>query len=519
MKKISHILIACIAVLFSSCSALDLSPQDWYGSGNFWNNEAQVKGYMNGLHANLRSRNQMFYILGEARGGTQRVGTSSLNTSLDYSSPIKGNQFTRDHTGVSGWYSLYNNIMQVNHFIDNVEEGCSFLSDTARKNYLGQAYGLRAFYYSFLLKTFGGVPLITDVKVIEGKISADKLYTKRSTPAEIIAFIKDDLKRSEDNFGNATSTNKVAWNKDATLMLKADTYLWTAKVNVGDHKAAGEPDLLIAKAALEQLKGKYKLRKDFSTIFTEKANEEVIFAIRFRDGEATNFGSAFVYSENVFVGQRFGRDGEVLNDVLDLRGNGLLRHEYKSSLWEAYDEEDSRRDKTFYDHYLNDKGEGQGLVLLKCLGIINSNGNRVYESDMIVYRYADVILKLAEVENSLGNDCSSYINEIRERAYGDNYSDAFAYTNGSFEENELAILAERDKEFVWEGKRWFDMVRMHDANGTPLAFKAEANYPETPGEAPVPLLSLDEKHKLLWPINVGTLNDDNLLEQTPGYEE
>ena len=36
------------------------------------------------LHAQLRSYYDMFYTLGELRGGTQRVGTSSLNTSLNY---------------------------------------------------------------------------------------------------------------------------------------------------------------------------------------------------------------------------------------------------------------------------------------------------------------------------------------------------------------------------------------------------------------------------------------------------
>ena len=71
-----------------------------------------------------------------------------------------------------------------------------------------------------------------------------------------------------------------------------------------------------------------------------------------------------------------------------------------------------------------------------------------------------------------------------------------------------------------EGKRWFDVVRMHDANGKSLAFSVAANYPnnETPDER-VPLIKESEAHKLLWPIDVNTLNNDPKLEQTPGYDK
>ena len=59
----------------------------------------------------------------------------------------------------------------------------------------------------------------------------------------------------------------------------------------------------------------------------------------------------------------------------------------------------------------------------------------------------------------MNNPCASYINEVRKRAYGDTFEEN-KYTEGSYAENELAILQERDKEFVSEGKRWFDVLRM-----------------------------------------------------------
>ncbi len=73
MKKIFYILSICVmTILQPSCDALDLAPEDYYGAGNFWKEASQPKAFMLGLHAQLRSYYDMFYTLGELRGGTQR---------------------------------------------------------------------------------------------------------------------------------------------------------------------------------------------------------------------------------------------------------------------------------------------------------------------------------------------------------------------------------------------------------------------------------------------------------------
>ncbi|HOI50652.1 MAG TPA: hypothetical protein PK167_15160, partial [Prolixibacteraceae bacterium] len=71
----------------------------------------------------------------------------------------------------------------------------------------------------------------------------------------------------------------------------------------------------------------------------------------------------------------------------------------------------------------------------------------------------------------------------------------------------------RDKEFVWEMKRWFDVCRLQDANGKPLVFSSSLPY-----GARIPVLNeTTEAHKVLWPVDVNTLNADPKLQQTPGY--
>ena len=121
------------------------------------------------------------------------------------------------------------------------------------------------------------------------------------------------------------------------------------------------------------------------------------------------------------------------------------------------------------------------------------------------------LLMMAEIENGLNNPCASYINEVRKRAYGDTFEEN-KYTEGSYAENELAILQERDKEFVSEGKRWFDVLRMHDASGRSLVFFCRCQL-----SGHNPILGTEEAYKMLWPVNIGTLNVNPLLTQTPGY--
>jgi starch-binding outer membrane protein, SusD/RagB family len=519
-KNIFVLLIASFSfLLMPACDVLDLAPEDYYGSNNFWNNEAQVKGFILGLHSNLRGAHLNFFLLGEARGGLQKHGTSSTATSLDYSSPFKDQDFTAQKTGYGSWAGFYNRLLHVNLAIRKVENETPFLAQADRDYYLGQLYGIRAFYYFWLYRTYGGVPIVKDVKVLDGVISADPLYMERSTPKEVMDFIKDDVIKSEQLFGTNLKMEgaRSVWSKYATLMLKAEVYLWSAKVTTGN-QSPDPGDLNVAEAALREVEGNFSLQANFRNTFAynNKGNSEIIFALRFMDTEASNFHGNMVYSDNVFIGVKYSKDLKLFGDTLQTRGNGLLRNEYVFPLFESYDDEDTRKTSTFLDFYnkVDNKAVAGGLVLRKFMGFVNSSGVRNYADDVPVYRYAETLLMLAEVINKKGGDPSPYINMIRARAYGSNYNEqTHGHTHQGFAANELAILFERDKEFVWENKRWFDVLRMQDASGRALVFSSDVTY----GRG-TPVLKFDtEAHKVLWPVDATTLANDPKLVQTPGY--
>lgn len=520
MKYLKYIFVSCLMTgLLLSCGVLDYEPEDNFGSSNFWDTEAQVDGFMVGIHKSLRDTHEYIYLFGEARGGTQRVGSGTQGVSYDYSSPIKDNNFTYYNTGVSNWAKFYPKILNVNEFIYEVENNCQFLNADTRNYYLGQAYGVRAYLYFHLYRTFGGVPLVKDPKVMNGVTNAEDLYEGRATAKQTLDFIKEDITKSETAFGDneTMKLNKGMWSKDATATLKGEVYLWSGKVITEDQIPASS-DITTAKNALSGLIGKYRLLDDYQDVFDydNKGNDEVIMALRFLDGEASNWIYNFTYTDSDFLNKFYGADGQLItSDTLVLNNQGKQRHEWKEGFFKSYDDNDMRKREIFLDYY-DKNGNFSGTVLRKCIGTINAATNkRVFSDDYVVYRYADVLLMMAEVVNMEGGDVASYLNLVRKRAYGANYDESLhGYTNDSFEKNELAILHERDKEFVWEGKRWYDIRRMWDSSHKPLVFSATANY-----DTAEPVIREGESYKLLWPIDTETLNKDPKLENNPGYNK
>ena len=100
-----------------------------------------------------------------------------------------------------------------------------------------------------------------------------------------------------------------------------------------------------------------------------------------------------------------------------------MRFQYKETFWLSFDDNDKRRDQTFLavknSATQPATGSNFGVVLKKFSGTYYTDeGVHRLDADGPVYRYAETLLLMAEIENDLGNDPSTYINQIRERAYG-----------------------------------------------------------------------------------------------------
>ena len=137
-------------LLLGSCDWLDTTPVSSISDKQYWQTDDQYDAFMMGIHARFRDHSYTFFVLGETRsdvfGDPPIGGTSSQDLER-----LPFNTMNEETPLVSNYGSFYENINQINLIIDKAIETTA-ISEAKRDYYLGQAYGLRAYYYFHLLQ-------------------------------------------------------------------------------------------------------------------------------------------------------------------------------------------------------------------------------------------------------------------------------------------------------------------------------------------------------------------------------
>jgi hypothetical protein len=201
----------------------------------------------------------------------------------------------------------------------------------------------------------------------------------------------------------------------------------------------------------------------YRDIFRKKANNELIYAV------PANAASANWWSQEVFpLDFKSAPDFIYASDVpgtgIATRASGWLTQYMPWAYYDKYDAADIRRNTTILDHYTNTGNTVvtrstimKGAIPLKYTSIPLSGDAQPI--DVVVYRYADVLLSLAEVINEQGGptaEAYTLVNQVRARA---GVSDFSGMTQAQFRQ---ALLDERGRELYGEGVRRQDRIR----NGT-----------------------------------------------------
>lgn len=497
-----NIIILAALLLFVSCEdQLELvAPSELTASG-FWESESGALAAHTGLYGTLRGEHSTLWLLGEIRSDVWGGQTFESPSNTDLIESI----INATNVPFNGWAGLYSDIYRVNDFIANVPS-IDFTRQEDKDHVLGQAYGIRAHYYYTLLKTWGTVPIVTEPLVTT---DPSGLSRARSPESEVMALIKSDIETSLSFFGEDGSYwegKRVYWSKAATLTLKGDVFIWAGTLLNG-----GQADYQAAKAALQEVSTlDVALLDSYNALWsTENENNmEFIFAFQYERNEATNFYSNMT-GRTTEIQPQFDSEGNPLANYIV---NGANRYGPSAkTLMISDDEYDSRKLATFTRLYTDDNG-GAGYPTFtpdKYFGAITAKFDgsldgsiRIMDNDVPLYRYADVLLLLAEAKNLLGEDPTEEITRIRKRAYGDNYDEVEeGFVSGSKEENTEAILLERYKEFLTEGKRWWDLRRAGDS----YVIKH------------VEYLNPGDEYKLVLPVSLDMIGRNPALGQTPGY--
>jgi starch-binding outer membrane protein, SusD/RagB family len=411
------------------------------------------------------------------------------------------NTINEETPGITGFAGFYTNINQLNLIIDK-SLITTILNETDKNYYLGQAYGLRAFYYFHLLRSWGDV-VIYDSPSYGFKI--DELAKPASPASEVMTFIKADIERSLSSFGNNYAfRTKIKWSQAATLMLKGEVYLWSSRQMGG-----GTADATVAKNALTQIKTNIpslRLLPNYRDVFrwNNKGNDEIIFAIRNEQDEYLYpWGSSVprdVHFGQLYTDSLTGQPYSPTTHNILTTGGGMFSSIY-NHVYNGYLPGDTRKYNSLQAAYRLEDGQ-----YVQQLGVWQNKfqgsfqlGLRIFNDDNPIYRYSELLLMLAEAKSLLGEDPAPEINLVRQRAFGPNYQFAVhGYPNQPIDSDiNEALLKERLNEFVAEGKRWYDLRRF----GTEYVTKYTLANPQ----------------RLLWPIDKGVLTYNPALKQNPGY--
>jgi len=223
MKKITNYILICTCALgFSSCvnTFLDLEPLDAKTDVIYFKTPEHFREYANGLYGQLLGWQSSYGSIFD-----HMDAASDLSTCFRYSYGVG--------TGVMGvpnddsrWGNCYGNIRATNHMFERaVSSYTGNLADIKKE--LAEGHFFRAYNYFYLLKFFGGVPVVT--KVLD--VTSPELYGKRNSRYEVVNLILSDLDEAIAGLPleqNITSADKGKISKQAAQAFKARVLLYEA---------------------------------------------------------------------------------------------------------------------------------------------------------------------------------------------------------------------------------------------------------------------------------------------------
>lgn len=504
MKKFN--LYILIFLMSMSCADLDLAPIDAESELSYWETEQDASTFLNAMYADIMSADTYLFLNAMTddaytrRDDIRNIGNGNYDPS---------NGFILDQ-----WRQRYEGIRRANIFLNNIER-VGDVTDEERNALRGQAMFIRAWHYFLLTQWFGDVPLVTDEISIE-----ESLSLTRTPKATIDGFINDELETAISYLPETYAPgNEGRITKDAAIAFKSRFHLYN-----GEDAQAAE--------LASELFGKYSLFPDYAGLFKmeNEFNDEVILDLQYvpANREHDLQYSLIPPSEGGYA--NFSPFQEFVDSYTMI--NGLPITDPAS----GYDENNpyANRDprlaaNVVFDEYNWTRFDGSQITIDTSPGAapngINFSSNttptgyyvaKYYDRaarnvvnsglNLILFRYAEVLLNYAEAKANLGTfteeDWNQTIRPIRERA--GLTGAALDFPGGDQEVLKQIIREERRKELAFEaGHRFFDIRRWQLAeevlSGWLHGIKTDV-LPDDGGYQRVDFKTFDESRHYLWPI-------------------
>ena len=496
MKKIYLAIFAAALMLVSACSKEFVSPRHNSSEPleDYFNTEARMFQSLVAAYDPLEWFDYAFgqydalHLVNDIMADDMYCGGSN-----DGDQPIlvKTHYYTLTPTEQPNqiWTVCYSGINRANtvlQFVDGVEE----MSEATKTLYKAEATTLRSLYYCLLWKYWGNIPFYEEnlkSPYFCDQIDHDAVYANVIKNLEdVIALNILPMKAATGNEGRVT---------------KAMVYmLYTEMVMYQKDQSRYSTALGYMKEIISS--GQYALVDDFAGIWLESGEwgPESIWEINYiSEGGVRSWGNSIAIGGEVYS-VLCGIPAEKGTEFQEGWGFGTIA----KSAYDMYDDTDIRRDGGIlnFEKYATEhpgatytpRWQDTGYFNLKYLPYKGGNhgyladDNLNYGNNFRYYRYAETLLNAAELSNLLGQDGTSYLKQVRDRAHSQD-------TGTTYDD----IIEERHKEFVGEGKRYWDLVRSGQAASVLTSARHEYrpnNWSESKKYWPIPQSEMDKDPNL-----------------------
>lgn len=377
------------------------------------------------------------------------------------------NDFT---TGM--YYRLAQEVSFCNSFISNAE---ALNEDPEVAAYIAEARFLRAFAYYNLMDFYADVPLVQEVSTE---------LPEQSTRREIFDFVEAELLAIQDNLKDSGANEYGRVDKVASWALLSKLYL-------NAESWIGEPMYTEAVTFSKQaINSTYSINTTdangngsaYDELFladnnSNGAQNEFIFALNFDGNQSKTYGGTTFLVHASIGGSMDASLFGVNGGWAGIRTTKALVNQFDYAVTATDDDgnpiEWADERAMFYtdgqsfeiNTIANTFTDGYAVTKFKN---VDSEGNAgsdeggdFVDTDLPIIRLAEVYLNYTEavLRGGTGGDLATatgYINELRQRAFGDN--------SGNISSSDLSldfILSERARELYWEGQRRTDLIRFN----------------------------------------------------------
>lgn len=461
-------LLLLVGLLLSSCGEdfLEIESETALTVNTFYQTEADFQQAVNGAYAPLRNLydgDNGAWVMGEMHSdNTHYILNPNFRAVIDQENIADFIFEPASAIATLKYTTNYSIIARTNQIISLIDD--ADFDRESRDGIKGQALFLRALAYFDLVQYFGEVPLHlepattreeTSLPLSEVSVIYDQIIADASTAADLLP------PKSQQEPGRATSG-------------AAQTLLGNVYMVLQDWPAA--------ETALQAVvsSNEYDLLDEYADVFdpNNKNHLESVFEVQYLEG-TEGFASNFVYS---FIPMP-ATAAEVASITGTPDAQALTTEGFNiptPDLIAAYEPGDVRKDVSIAELTIE---TGTYPYVNKYMH--PHAQHNITGENWPVYRYAEVLLLLAEALNEQGKPADGPLNEVRRRAGLEPTT-----ASGQAELRE-AILAERRVELAFENKRWLDLVRTGNAQSVMSAFgeRVKANpqdYYYPAGLAPAP---------------------------------